>query len=40
MPKRKPKRGPKSETLKIDGDWKAAVKKSLSKKKPVKGWPK
>lgn len=34
------KRGPKADLLKIDGDWKDAVKKSLEKKKPVTGWPK
>jgi hypothetical protein len=34
------KRGPKPELLKVDGDWKNAVKKSLAKKKPVTGWPK
>jgi hypothetical protein len=33
-------RGPKPDLLKIDGDWKKAVKKSLSKKKPATGWPK
>jgi hypothetical protein len=32
-------RGPKPEVLKIKGDWKAAVKKSLAKKKPTDGWP-
>jgi len=32
--------GPKPETLKIEGDWQDAVKKSLEKKKPAKGWPK
>ena len=32
--------GPKPEILKIDGDWKDAVKVSLQKKKPAKGWPK
>jgi hypothetical protein len=32
--------GPKPDLLKIDGDWKEAVKKSLAKKKPVSGWPK
>jgi hypothetical protein len=32
--------GPKPETLKLDGDWKEAVKKSLAKKKPKNGWPK
>ena len=33
-------RGPKPELLKIEGDWKDAVKKSLAKKKPADGWPK
>lgn len=31
--------GPKPEVLKIDGDWRDAVKKSLEKKKPPEGWP-
>ena len=34
------KRGPKPDLLKIDGPWKAAVRKSLEKKKPATGWPK
>jgi hypothetical protein len=34
------KTGPKPDTLKIEGKWQDAVKKSLSKKKPVEGWPK
>jgi hypothetical protein len=34
------KRGPKPDLLKIDGDWKDAVKKSLVKQKPATGWPK
>lgn len=34
------KRGPKPDVLKLEGDWKAAVKKTLSKKRPPKGWPK
>jgi hypothetical protein len=38
-PKKEP-RGPKPETLKIEGKWQDAVKKSLSKKKPSEGWPK
>ncbi len=39
--KKKPaKTGPKPDTLKIEGNWKDAVKKSLSKKKPTEGWPK
>lgn len=32
--------GPKPYVLKIEGDWKAAVKKSLEKKKPATDWPK
>jgi hypothetical protein len=36
----KPKRGPVPDVLKIDGNWKDAVKKSLAKKKPAAGWPK
>lgn len=32
--------GPKPDTLKIEGKWQDAVKKSLSKKKPAEGWPK
>jgi hypothetical protein len=34
------RRGPKPETVKIDEDWKEAVRKSLKKKKPKEGWPK
>jgi hypothetical protein len=37
-PKAKP--GPKAETLKIKGDWRRAMKASLTKKKPPEGWPK
>jgi len=37
-PKSKP--GPAAETLKIDGNWEDAMKKSLAKKKPAGGWPK
>lgn len=33
------KRGPKPDTLKIEGDWKNAVKGALKKKRPEKGWP-
>jgi hypothetical protein len=36
--RRKP--GPAAEVLKLSGDWKAAMKKSLKKKKPPGGWPK
>ena len=32
--------GPEPETLKIEGNWKDAVKKALSKKRPAGGWPK
>jgi hypothetical protein len=32
--------GPKPERLKIEGDWREAIKKSLAKKKPVNNWPK
>lgn len=45
MPKKKPdkqpapKPGPKPDTLKIEGDWQEAVKKSFQKKKPPGGWP-
>jgi len=42
--KKKPKTtvppGPKPDMLKIKGSWQAAVKKSLTKKKPPSGWPK
>jgi len=34
------KRGPKPVRLKIIGDWRVALKKSLMKKKPPEGWPK
>jgi hypothetical protein len=34
------KRGPKADTLKIEGNWEDAVKKTLGKKKPSEGWPK
>jgi hypothetical protein len=26
--------------LKLNGNWQAAIKKSLQKKRPVSGWPK
>jgi hypothetical protein len=44
-PTKKPKRskatpGPKPDTLKIEGKWQDAVKKSLIKKKLLEGWPK
>lgn len=33
-------RGPAPTRVKIDGDWRDAVKKALAKKKPAEGWPK
>jgi hypothetical protein len=39
--KKAPKpRGPKPEVLKIEGDWKDAMRKLISKKRPEAGWPK
>jgi hypothetical protein len=38
--KKKAAPGPKAERLKLKGNWKDLVKKSLSKKKPAEGWPK
>lgn len=32
--------GPKPDILKIEGDWKDAMKKAMGKKKPASGWPK
>lgn len=32
--------GPKPEMLKIGGDWREAMKKSLQVEKPISGWPK
>lgn len=32
--------GPAPHTLKLEGDWQDAVRKSLKKKKPAEGWPK
>jgi len=34
---RKP--GPKGARLKIEGDWKKAVKKALEVERPADGWP-
>lgn len=40
MKKKREKRGPEPENLKIDEDnWKNAVKKAITKKKPKDGWP-
>jgi hypothetical protein len=40
FPAKPEKPGPKPDTLKLNGNWKDALKKSLEKKKPVDGWPK
>jgi hypothetical protein len=32
--------GPAPEVLKIEGDWKDPMRKLISKKRPVGGWPK
>jgi hypothetical protein len=32
--------GPEPETLKIEGNWKKAIKKALGKKRPEGGFPK
>lgn len=32
--------GPVPEVLKIEGNWKDAMRKLISKKRPVGGWPK
>jgi hypothetical protein len=39
-PKPKAPPGPKPETLKINGNWEDAVKRSFAKRKPKGGWPK
>jgi hypothetical protein len=36
----KKKTGPKPEVVKINGEWRDAVKRALAKKKPANGWPK
>lgn len=33
-------RGPKPDSLKVEGEWEDAVKKALDKKRPADGWPK
>ena len=38
VPSSKP--GPKADVLKLHGKWQDAVRQSLKKKKPEKGWPK
>ena len=32
--------GPEPEVLKIEGNWKDAMRKLISKKRPTEGWPK
>ena len=32
-------KGPEPERLKINGDWKAAVRMAMQKPKPANGWP-
>ena len=39
-PAKRVPRGPRPDTLKIEGKWQDAVKKSLAKKKPADGWSK
>jgi hypothetical protein len=39
MAKEKVRRGPKADTVKIEGDWGSAVGKALAKKRPKEGWP-
>ena len=34
------KRGPKTEFLKLNGNWKEAIKQRLQKERPKEGWPK
>lgn len=34
------KRGPKPKILKLEGNWKDAIKESLRKQRPPGGWPK
>jgi len=31
--------GPKAEVLKLEGNWKDAIRESLKKKRPAGGWP-
>jgi hypothetical protein len=37
--KKKAKSGPKPDILKLRGDWRESMRKSLQKKKPQGGWP-
>lgn len=38
--KSKKQRGPKPETVKLEGDWQGAMGNALKKKRPKQGWPK
>ena len=37
--KKKSKRGPTPDRVKIKGDWSEAIKTALEKKRPPEGWP-
>jgi hypothetical protein len=37
--KKKSKRGPVAERLKVQGAWRDAVRKALKKQRPPEGWP-
>jgi hypothetical protein len=39
-PKKNTQPGPKPDRLKLEGNWRDAMKNSLGKKKPAEGWPK
>jgi hypothetical protein len=38
--KQRKRPGPEPEVLKIEGNWKDAMRKLIAKKRPVGGWPK
>jgi hypothetical protein len=38
--KKKANPGPKADRLKIEGDWKDAVRRAIGQPKPASGWPK
>jgi hypothetical protein len=40
VPKNPAQRRPKADVLKIDGDWKDAVRRSFGAKNAAGGWPK
>jgi hypothetical protein len=39
-PKKPTTPGPKADLVKLSGNWRDAIKRSLAKKKPASGWPK